>query len=149
MAEHQVDRPHGPLEALRAGEQVRQLGGQAVPGLGEAGGVVAQDVEHPEGQGRAAQVAGQVAVDAAEERDDPLQVVSLAHVLGLEGAALDQVEHEHARLGVEHGRRDAGGMGGPARGELVPAQDVVDGDVVADPHEAAALRRRRPGNWRW
>ena len=67
------------------------------------------------------------------------RLAALAHVRGAKRAALDQVQHEHARLGVQHGRRDAGGMGGAAGGQLVPAQDVVDGDVVADAHEAAAL----------
>ena len=58
---------------------------------------------------------------------------------GAKRAALDQVQHEHARLGVQHGGRDARGMGGAAGRQLVPAQDVVGGDVVADAHEAAAL----------
>ena len=107
-------------------------------GLDQPGRIVAQDVENPECQGRSAQESGQLAMDPAQQRHDALELPAVAHVRGPQRPALDQIEDQDARLGMQHGRRDAGGMGGPARGQFVPAHDVVHGDVVADAHEAAA-----------
>ena len=44
-----------------------------------------------------------LAMDPAQQRHDPLDLAALADVLGRERAPVDQFEHEHAGLGVEHG----------------------------------------------
>ena len=67
--------------------------------------------------------------------DDAREVLRVAHVLRREGAALDEVEHQHARLGVGDARRDAGGVRGAARRELVLAHDAVRLVVAADPDD--------------
>lgn len=51
-------------------------------------------------------------------------LVAPADVLGAEGAAVDEAQDQSTGLGMQHGRRDAGGLGGPARRQLVPAGDV-------------------------
>jgi hypothetical protein len=84
-------------------------------------------------------VARDLAVRVADQLDDPLEVAPLAHVLGRERPPLDELQHQRARLGVEHRRRDPRRVRRAARRQLVPPQDVVHGDVVADPDEAAPL----------
>ena len=104
----------------------------------QASRIVAQDVEHPERQRRPAQVARQLPVHPAQQRQDAFLLPALADVRRAQRTTLHQVEDQHAGLRVQDRGRDAGGVGGAAGGQLVPAQDVVDGDVVADAHEAAA-----------
>ena len=49
----------------------------------------------------------------------------------------DEADDQDAGLGVDDLRRDAGGEGGFRGGVLVEAQDLVDGNVVADADDVA------------
>ena len=70
--------------------------------------------------------------------DEALEVCRVAHVLRREGASLDEIEHENARLGVHHAGAQARQMRRPARGQLVRAHHPMNEDIVADPHDVAA-----------
>ena len=75
---------------------------------------------------------------AADQSREPVAVRGVADVLGREGAALDEVEDERAVLPVPDRGREAGRVRRPRRRQLEAADDVVLGDVAADPHEIAA-----------
>ena len=100
-------------------------------------GIVADDVEDPEGEHRPADVARHFAVHALQQRQDLAERSRVADVGGGAGAALDVAHDQDAGLGVDDLGRDAGGESRLAGGALVEAHDLVDGDVVADADDVA------------
>ena len=73
-------------------------------------------------------------------------IAGVAHVGGRQRAAFDEAEDDRTGLGVDHGGRDAGGLGGARGRELEPAKHVVDLDVLADPDHEFFARGPRPGS---
>ena len=66
-----------------------------------------------------------------------LEIRRIAHILGREGAPLDEIEYENAWLSVHDARAQARQMGRLARSQLVGAYDAVDGNVASDAHNVA------------
>ena len=81
--------------------------------------------------------------------DQALEICRIAHVLGREGAPLDEIEHENAWLGVHHAGARACQMGRAARSQLVGAHDAMHEDIVPDPHDvaASAILDREVAGW--
>ena len=100
--------------------------------------VVAHDMEHPEHRAGPAQELRNVAVAPPHHIDQALEICRVAYVLRREGASLDEIEHENARLGVHHARAQARQMRRPARCQLVRPHHPVNRDIAADPHDVAA-----------
>jgi hypothetical protein len=72
-------------------------------------------------------------VGPPDQRQDALEHRRLAHVRRQQGSSFDELEHDRARLGVDHRRRDAGDLGGTRGGKLETAEHAMGLDVVADP----------------
>ena len=137
VAEDQFDRSDGQLQARRDVDEVGETGDVAALRIGERVGVVADDVEDPEGEGRTAEVAGNLAVNPLDQRDDLLQAGEVAQVGRRAGPPVDIAHHHDARLAVNDLRRNPRLEGGLAGRALVEAHDLVDDDIVADPHDVA------------
>jgi hypothetical protein len=114
VTEDEVDRTHRALEGLRGCQESRQVGDPRVIAFSQRVGVVADDVEDPEGQGRTSEVAGQLPMAPAHEVDRAVEVLGLAEVLGSQGPRFDEAKDECTRLAVDDLGRDAGCMGGSA-----------------------------------
>ena len=85
-----------------------------------------------------------VPVTSSHNVDEPLEVDRVADVLRLEGASLDEVEHENAWLCVHHAGTQARQMRRTARCQLVRAHDPVNEDVVPHPHDVAVSANPQP-----
>jgi len=86
--------------ARRDLEQLRQTRRVVAVCLSQCVGVVAQNMENPEGQNGPAHVIEKSNVHPLDERDDFLRPRLAPEVGGAAGAALDEPDNEHARLGV-------------------------------------------------
>ena len=138
VAEHDVDRTDGGFEPCGAGKKIVEDGKVAAVAFAQRVPVVAHDMEHPEHDAGPAQELRNVAVTPPHHVDQALEICRIAYVLRREGASLDEIEHENARLGVHHARAQARQMRRPARGQLVRPHHAVNRDIAADPHDVAA-----------
>ena len=113
VAEDHLDPADGAFQVcglVQKPGEAGQVAGLPVP---QRGGIVAQDLEHPEGQRRAAQVARHVAVGADDQGQRLVQQVGIAQVGGGHRAPLDEVDHQRTGFVVagppatprRHGRR--------------------------------------------
>ncbi len=102
MAEHDIDRTDGGFKLRGAGEKVVEDGKVPARPFAQRVPVVAHDMKHPEHGAWPAQELRNVPVAPPHHVDQPLEIRRIAYVLGREGASLDEIEHENARLGVHH-----------------------------------------------
>ena len=140
MAIDQTDRPDRGLQRVRSFQQPRQLGDHAAGAVAQRRRIVAQHVEHPEHQRRAAQIFRHVAMYAPDKVDDGGHVFRFSYVFRLEGLALDKAQHQRPRLRVHHFRRHTGFMGGAAGGQFVEAHHLMQRDIAADTYDIFPTR---------
>src|SRR5262249_18505028 len=100
VSEDDIDRTHGGFEPCGAREEVGKLRHVAAASFAQRVTIVTHHMEHPEHRGRPAQISRNIPMTPPDHVDEALQISRTAHVLRREGAALDEVEHENARLGV-------------------------------------------------
>ena len=70
--------------------------------------------------------------------DQPLEIGRVTHVFRREGASLDEVEYDNARLRVHHAGAEPSQMRRAARSQLVRAHHAVHEDIAADPNDVTA-----------
>ena len=143
VAEDELDRPDGPLQPLGARRAVAAASARwRLPRLAQAcarsrarRGTPRRSAPGPR---RCFGISRWQRAD--QRRRCASRLAGSRTSSGVKRAALDEVEHEHARLGMDDRGRDAGRMRGAAGGELVRAHDAVHRDVAADAHDEAARR---------
>jgi hypothetical protein len=94
-------------------------------------------VKDPEHEHRPAHVLRHLAMAALEQRQDAGEHRTLADLGRGQRAALDEAHDQDAGGSEHHLGRQAGGMRGAARRQLVEAHHAMQRNVVADPHDEA------------
>ena len=102
VAEHDVDRADGSFEPRRPRQKVGEHGKVPAVAFAQRVRIVAHDMEHPEHRAGPAQILRNVPVAPPHHVDQAIEIRRIADVLRREGASLDEIEHENARLRMHH-----------------------------------------------
>jgi hypothetical protein len=129
VAEDRRQRHLHPLQRFGGGRVPRRFLHAAGAAAGERLEIAANDVERPERVHRPGEVARERAMAGPQHRDDPRDV--RGEVRLRERPSFDVTDDDDPGLRMDDLRREAGGAGGAARGDLPVAEDAMDRNVIA------------------
>src|SRR5262249_18313733 len=135
VAEYEIDGADHGLEIVRDFKQARQGRDHAPIPVGQGLCVAAEDLEYPKNQRRPAEMPGHLTMAPLQERQNAPQIGWLAYVSGGERLAVDILEDDSARFGVQNSRRQARCGRRPTGSKFMKAKDPMHHDVVADADE--------------
>ena len=137
MAKGDVDLSDEALELRGGRHEARELRDEAAFSFAQGRRIVAQDVERPEHQKRAAQMLDHLRMAKADHLDDALERPFLADGLRRKHVAVDESDDERTRLMMHDLRRQPRRMGRERGRALIEAHHLMAGNVVADAHDEA------------